>query len=52
MPALPEAPVSDAHTEVLFEGVKDGSWYATGFETTPPVRHSKKQSKEGLLTIE
>ncbi|KAF8261355.1 leucyl aminopeptidase [Lactarius quietus] len=37
MPALSEAPLTDAHTEALFEGVKDGSWYATKFETTPPM---------------
>jgi aminopeptidase 2 len=35
MPALSEAPVADTHTEALFEGVEDGSWYATKFETTP-----------------
>jgi len=52
MPALSEAPVTDPHTETLFEGVKDGSWYATKFQTTPPVRHSEQQAKEGLLTIE
>ena len=38
MPALSEAPIADAHTEALFDGVKDGSWYATKFETTPLVR--------------
>ena len=38
MPALSEAPVADAHTEALFDGVQDGSWYATKFETTPLVR--------------
>ena len=37
MPALSEAPVADAHTEALFDGVKDGSWYATKFDTTPLV---------------
>ncbi len=40
MAALSEALVPDADTEALFEGVKDGSWYATKFETTPPVRRS------------
>ncbi|KAH9070829.1 leucyl aminopeptidase [Lactarius deliciosus] len=35
MPALSDAPVGDADTKTLFEGVKDGSWYATEFETTP-----------------
>ncbi|KAH8986246.1 leucyl aminopeptidase [Lactarius hatsudake] len=39
MPALSgaDAPVFDVHTEALFEGVKDGSWNATRFETTPPM---------------
>ncbi|KAH9169597.1 leucyl aminopeptidase [Lactarius sanguifluus] len=37
MPALSDAPISDVHTEALFEGVKDGSWNATRFETTPPM---------------
>ncbi|KAH8983498.1 leucyl aminopeptidase [Lactarius akahatsu] len=37
MPALSDAPVSDVHTEALFEGVSDGSWNATRFETTPPM---------------
>ncbi|KAH9169598.1 leucyl aminopeptidase [Lactarius sanguifluus] len=37
MPALSDAPVSDVHTEALFEGVEDGSWNATRFETTPPM---------------
>jgi aminopeptidase 2 len=37
MSARPEVPVADTFTEDLFEGVKDGSWYATAFETTPPV---------------
>ncbi|KAH9043934.1 leucyl aminopeptidase [Lactarius pseudohatsudake] len=37
MPALSDAPVSDVHTEALFEGVKDGSWNTTRFETTPPM---------------
>ncbi|KAH9030818.1 leucyl aminopeptidase [Lactarius hengduanensis] len=37
MPALSDAPVSDVHTEALFEGIKDGSWNATRFETTPPM---------------
>ncbi|KAH8986249.1 hypothetical protein EDB86DRAFT_3082967 [Lactarius hatsudake] len=35
MPALLDAPVGDANTKTLFEGVKDGSWYARKFETTP-----------------
>ncbi|KAH9030817.1 leucyl aminopeptidase [Lactarius hengduanensis] len=35
MPALSDAPVGDADTKTLFEGVKDGSWYAIKFETTP-----------------
>ena len=38
MPTLSEAPVADAHTEALFDGVQDGSWCATKFETTPLVR--------------
>jgi len=42
MPALSDTPVVDVHTEALFEGVKDGSWYATKFETTPPVRRSEQ----------
>ena len=42
MPAISEAPVTDAYTKALFEGVKDGSWHATRFETTPPVRHSEQ----------
>lgn len=37
MPARPNVAVIDALTESLFEGVKDGSWHATSFETTPPV---------------
>ncbi|KAI9431113.1 hypothetical protein H4582DRAFT_2085539 [Lactarius indigo] len=37
MPALSDAPVADADTKALFEGVKEGSWYATKFETTPPM---------------
>ena len=37
MPARPDIAVSDTFTEHLFEGVQDGSWYATSFETTPPV---------------
>ena len=42
MPALSDAAVADAQTEALFEGVQNGSWYATKFETTPPVRHSEQ----------
>lgn len=37
MPARSEAAVANKHTEALFEGVKDGSWHVTSFETTPPV---------------
>jgi len=37
MPARSDVAVADTFTEHLFEGVKDGSWYATSFETTPPV---------------
>ncbi|KAI0259093.1 leucyl aminopeptidase [Gloeopeniophorella convolvens] len=37
MPARAEVAVADAHTGALFDGVKDGSWYATSFETTPPM---------------
>ncbi|KAI9456781.1 leucyl aminopeptidase [Russula earlei] len=37
MPARSGVVVADALTEHLFEGVKDGSWFATSFETTPPM---------------
>jgi hypothetical protein len=37
MPARSDVAVADKHTEALFEGVKDGSWHVTSFETTPPV---------------
>ena len=37
MPARSDVAVADKHTETLFEGVKDGSWHVTSFETTPPV---------------
>jgi len=37
MPARPDVAVADKHTEALFQGVKDGSWHVTSFETTPPV---------------
>ncbi|KAI9431112.1 peptidase family M1-domain-containing protein [Lactarius indigo] len=37
MPALSDAPVADVNSEALFEGVKEGSWNVTRFETTPPM---------------
>ncbi|KAI0294885.1 leucyl aminopeptidase [Multifurca ochricompacta] len=37
MPERADVAVANEHTEALFEGVKDGSWYATTFETTPPM---------------
>ena len=37
MPARSDVAVADTFTEALFDGVKDGSWHATSFETTPPV---------------
>jgi aminopeptidase 2 len=37
MPAHPDVAVADKLTESLFEGVKDGSWHVTTFETTPPM---------------
>jgi len=37
MSARSDVAVADTFTEHLFEGVKDGGWYATSFETTPPV---------------
>jgi aminopeptidase 2 len=37
MPARPDVAVGDSFTEALFDGVKDGSWHATSFDTTPPV---------------
>jgi hypothetical protein len=37
MPARSDVAVADRFTEALFEGVKDGSWHATSFESTPPV---------------
>ena len=38
MSARSKAAIADTFTKTLFEGVKDGSWHATSFETTPPVR--------------
>lgn len=43
MPARSDTAVVDNLTESLFEGVKDGSWHATGFETTPPVSRNGKE---------
>jgi hypothetical protein len=37
MPERSNVAVVDTLTEPLFEGVSDGSWHATSFETTPPV---------------
>ncbi|KAH9955891.1 leucyl aminopeptidase, partial [Russula dissimulans] len=37
MPERSDVAVADTLTEHLFEGVKDGSWHATSFETTPPI---------------
>jgi hypothetical protein len=50
MPARPEIPVADAHTETLFEGVNVGSWHATSFETTPPVSMERCREQVVLMS--
>ena len=37
MPARSNVAIGDTLTKTLFEGVEDGSWHTTSFETTPPV---------------
>ena len=51
MPARSNVAVTGTLTEALFEGVKDGSWHATSFETTPPVS-MKRTRAPGRLTME
>lgn len=46
MPARSDVAVADKYTEALFEGVKDGSWHATSFETTPPVSIKDKRTTD------
>ena len=46
MPARSNVAIADTLTEALFEGVSDGSWYATSFETTPPVSIERDKAPE------
>lgn len=48
MPARSNIAVIDTLTETLFEGVKDGSWHATSFETTPPVSVERIRAPDRL----
>lgn len=50
MPARSNVAVADTLTEALFEGVSDGSWHATSFETTPPVSRERDQASDQLTT--
>ena len=52
MSARPDGAVADVHTEALFEGVNDGSWHATAFETTPPVSLVRSKEQYLLTTIQ
>jgi len=49
MPARSNVAVADALTEALFEGVSDGSWHATSFETTPPVSIERDKALDQLM---
>jgi aminopeptidase N len=49
MSARPDVAVADTFTEHLFEGVKDGSWHATSFDTTPPVSIEFNRSPDFLM---
>ena len=50
MPARSNVAVADTFTEALFEGVRDGSWHATSFETTPPVSVESNRAPNQLTT--
>jgi aminopeptidase 2 len=52
MSARPDSAVAGVHTEALFEGVNEGSWYATAFETTPPVSLEGSKEQDLLTTIQ
>ncbi len=49
MPARSNVAVADTLTEALFEGLSDGSWYGTSFETTPRVSIERDKAPDQLM---